>query len=198
MGKSWDCVQMILMNPSRIIMQTKQNKLEKIYVHILSNILYYQTLTHWGRVTHICVGNLTIIGSDNGLSPGRRQAITWTNFGILLIGPLGTNFSEILIEIHTFSFKNIHLKMSSGKWRPFCFGLNVLIPIQLHVWSGHSPAMIKIECVQIFTNKWQCFFPDEFISLKTLLIHSHLYTVPMTILYIHSKHSDGHWLTQLG
>ena len=32
-------------------------------------------LTHWGRVTHICVGNLTIIGSDNGLSPGRRQAI---------------------------------------------------------------------------------------------------------------------------
>ena len=75
---------------------------------------------------HICVGNLTIIGSDNGLSPGRRQAITWTNVGILLIGPIGTNFSEMLIEIHTFSFKKIHLKMSSGKWRPFCFGLNVL------------------------------------------------------------------------
>ena len=60
-------------------------------------------LTHWGRVTHICVRNLTIIGSDNGLSPGRRQAIIWTNAGILLIGPLGTNFSEILIEIHIFS-----------------------------------------------------------------------------------------------
>ena len=56
-------------------------------------------LTHWGRVTHICVGNLTIIGSDNGLSPGRRQAIIWTNAGILLIGPLRANFSEILIEI---------------------------------------------------------------------------------------------------
>ena len=84
------------------------------------------SLTHWGRVTHICVGNLTIIGSDNGLSPGRRQAITWTNVGILLIGPLGTNFSEMLIEIHKFSFKKIHLKMSSGKWRPFCLGLNVL------------------------------------------------------------------------
>ena len=83
-------------------------------------------LTHWGRVTHICVGNLTIIGSYNGLSPGRRQAIIWTNVGILLIGPLGTNFSEILIEIHTLSFKKIHLKMSSGKWRPFCLGLNVL------------------------------------------------------------------------
>ena len=83
------------------------------------------TLTHWGRVMHICVGNLTIIGSDNGLSPGRRQAITWTNVGILLIGPLWTNFSKMLFEIHTFSFKKIHLKMS-GKWRPFCLGLNVL------------------------------------------------------------------------
>ena len=83
-------------------------------------------VTHWGRVTHICVGNLTIIGSDNGLSPGRRQAITWTNVGILLIGPLGTNFSEMLIEIHTFSFKKIHLKMSCGKWRPSCLGLNML------------------------------------------------------------------------
>ena len=84
-----------------------------------------QNLTHWGRVTHVCVGKLTIIGSDNGLSPGRRQTIIWTNAGILLIGPLGTNFSEILVGIQTFSFKKIHLKMSSAKWRPFCIGLNV-------------------------------------------------------------------------
>ena len=83
-------------------------------------------LTPWGRVTHICVGNLTIIGPDNGLSPGRRQAIIWTNAGILLIGPWGTNFSEILSEIHTFSFNKMHLKMLSGKWRPYCLGLNVL------------------------------------------------------------------------
>ena len=76
--------------------------------------------THWGRVTHICVIKLTIIGSDNGLSPGRRQAIIWTNAGILLIGPIGTNFSEILIGIQTFSFKKMHLKMSSAKLRPFC------------------------------------------------------------------------------
>ena len=59
----------------------------------------YAWLTHWGRVTHICVGNLTIIGSDNGLSPDRRQTIIWTNVGILLNGPLGTNFSEILIKL---------------------------------------------------------------------------------------------------
>ena len=73
------------------------------------------SLTHLGRVTHICVGKLSIIGSDNGLLPEPRQAIIWTNAGILLIGPLGTNFNEILIEILTFLFKKIHLKLSSGK-----------------------------------------------------------------------------------
>ena len=92
-------------------------------------IIRYQIiiLTHWGGATHICVAKLTTIGSDNGLSPGRRQAIIWTIAGILLIGPLETNFSEILIGIQTFSFKKMHLKMSSAKWRPSCLGLNVLI-----------------------------------------------------------------------
>ena len=56
----------------------------------------------------------------------RRQAIFWTNAIIFLIGLLGTNFTEISIEIHTFSFKKFHLKMSSWKWQPFCLGLNVL------------------------------------------------------------------------
>ena len=89
-------------------------------------------LTHWGRVTHICVSKLTTIGSDNGLSPSRRQAIIWSNAGILLNWTLGTNFSEILSEIDTFSFKQIRWKMSSGKWRPYCLGLNVLIHCLLH------------------------------------------------------------------
>ena len=83
-------------------------------------------ITYWGRVTHICVSRLTITGSDNGLSPGRRQAIIWTNAGILLIGSLGTNFSENLIEVLTFSFTKMRLKVSSAKWRPFCLGLNVI------------------------------------------------------------------------
>ena len=48
----------------------------------------FDKLTHWDRVTHICVSKLTIIGSDNGLASGRRQTIIWTNDGILLIGPL--------------------------------------------------------------------------------------------------------------
>ena len=97
----------------------------------------YVELTHWGRVTHICVVKLTIIGSDNGLSPGRRQAIIWTNAGILLIGPLGTNFIQILIGIQTFSFKKMHLKMSSAKWRPFYLGLNVLT-FMLTPWNGNA------------------------------------------------------------
>ena len=74
-------------------------------------------------MTHICVSDIIFIGSDNGLSPCRRQAIIWTNAGILLIGPLGTNFSEILIEILTFSFKKMRLNVLSAKRRPFCLGL---------------------------------------------------------------------------
>ena len=45
------------------------------------------------------------IGSDNGLSPGRRQSIIWTNAEMLLIGPLGTNVSEIFIDIRSFDSK---------------------------------------------------------------------------------------------
>ena len=88
--------------------------------------LFQANVFHWGRVTHICVSKHTNIGSDNGLSPGWRQAIIWTNAGILLIGPLGTNFSGTLIKIYTFLFKKMHMKMSSGNWRPCCSGLNVL------------------------------------------------------------------------
>ena len=78
-------------------------------------------------MTHICVVKLTTIGPDNDLSPRRRQAIIWTNAGILLIGPLGTDFCEISIAIITFSFKKIHLKMSSAKMAAICLGLNELM-----------------------------------------------------------------------
>ena len=73
--------------------------------------------------------NRVIIGSDNGLSPVGRKAIICTNAAVLLIGPLGTNFSEILIRIQTFSFKKMQLKMSSAKRCPFCLGLNEMIPV---------------------------------------------------------------------
>ena len=97
--------------------------------------LNFTPLTHWGWVTHICVSKQTTIGSDNGLSPGRRQAIIWTNAGILLIGTLGTNFSEILIEIRIFSFKKMGLNVSSAIWWPFCLGLNVLKLHEILWWD---------------------------------------------------------------
>ena len=77
-------------------------------------------------MTYIWINKLTIIDSDNGLPPGRRQAIIWTNAEILFIGNLWIIFSEILSEIHTFLFKKMYLNLSSAKWQPFCLGLSVL------------------------------------------------------------------------
>ena len=117
---SW-LIELLWMNDKRSTLLTEPD------------ILYFQTmfsssyLIHWGRVTYICVGKLTIIGSDNGLSHGQRQAIIWTNARILLFGPLGTFVSEISIGILTFSIKLKELKMSSAKWCPFCLSLSVLI-----------------------------------------------------------------------
>ena len=71
----------------------------------------------------ICVSELTIIGSDNGLSPGRHQAIIWTSAGVLSIWPLETNFNEILIEIHIFSFKKTEYLV--WKMAAIFLGLNV-------------------------------------------------------------------------
>ena len=76
-------------------------------------------------MTHICVDNLTVTGSDNGLSPGRRQAIIGINDGILLIGQSGINFSEVLIEnsyifIDENAFENVVWKMAAILSRPQC------------------------------------------------------------------------------
>ena len=94
-----------------------------------------QVLTHWGRVTHICVSDLTIIGSDNGLSPDRRQAIIWTNAGILSIGPLA-QWNKAQWNINRNSYIFIQENASEnvvGKWRRSCIGLNVLrcLPISV-------------------------------------------------------------------
>ena len=105
---------------------------------------YSLVLTHWGQVTHICISKLTSIGSNNGLAPGRH----WTSAGILFIHTLGTNFSEILSEIHTFSFNKIHLKMSSGKWRSFCLSLNVFMEHSASILNmkGYNTQSVQILC----------------------------------------------------
>ena len=46
------------------------------------------------------------------------------------------------IEIHTFSLKKIHLKMSSGKWRPFCLGLNVLTHLTYALLLSHMDDLL--------------------------------------------------------
>ena len=82
-----------------------------------------------------------IISSDNGLSPGRCQAIIWNNAGMLLNGPLGTNLSEILNKIYIFSFNKMHLKRSSAQKaailsRPQCVNETT---IQGLLWCVKTP-----------------------------------------------------------
>ena len=118
------------------------------------------------------------------LQPTCGDLIIWTNGGILLIGPLGTNFSEILVEFHTFSFKKMHLKMSSVKWRPFCFGLNVLI-------LKWSPAISHISLGNIV------LMSDSVVIVRTAIP----YIVPrdkhITIDSVsHTKHTMGYVLAK--
>ena len=116
--------------------------------------LVIHVLTHWGRVTHICVTKQTIIGSDNGLSPGRRQAIIWTNAGTWLIQILGTNFNEILNEIQTFSenaLQNVVRKMAAILPRPQCVnpdtGLSNLCQWKLSVLTKHWEMSDNKKCI---------------------------------------------------
>ena len=105
-------------------------------------------LTHWGRVTHICISNLVIIGSDNGLSPGWCQSIIWTNAGILLIELLGSNKlqwnlnqnSYIFIQEHTFGtvvceivaiFRALNMLMTGP-----AFLFSVCNYVSVFYWSG--------------------------------------------------------------
>ena len=115
-------------------------------------------LTHWGQVTHICVNKLTTICSDNSLSPGRHQAIICTNAGILLIRPLGTNFSETLIRAQTFSFRKMELKMSSAKWRPFVSASMSSAWVQCQALSPRSMRNTGLEkAVQRLTIRYLSF-----------------------------------------
>ena len=106
-------------------------------------------LTHWDRVTHVGFSRIIIIGSDNGLAPHRRQAIIWTNAGILLIGPSGSYFSKIVLEAQAFSFKKMHLKMPA-KGRPFCLGLDEMMAVSVLQgwWYNLMVTLYRIALVQ--------------------------------------------------
>ena len=132
--------------------------------------LSLNVLTQWGWVTHIGIGNLTIIGQDNGLSPDRHQAIIWNNAGILLIGPLKTNFSEIFVKIQAFSFKKRHLKMSSGKWWPFCLGLNVLRAPDTHL-HAYIDVLLNSKILSSCQNWLRCETVIKLSYLFKLVVH---------------------------
>ena len=94
------------------------------FIEVPSVTIIECLLTQWRRVTPIFVSKLAIICSNNGLSSDRRQAIIWTNAGILFIWPLGTKISDMLIEINPFHSRK--RTWMSAKCGPFCPGLNVL------------------------------------------------------------------------
>ena len=62
--------------------------------------------------------NWISIGSGNGLSPIRHQAISWTNAHLLSIAPLETNFIQILFKIQKLfiqgnPFENVICEMAT-------------------------------------------------------------------------------------
>ena len=124
------------------------------------------TLIHWGRVTHICVSKLTIIGSDNGLSPGRRQAIIWTNAGILLIGPIGTNFSEILI-IQENAFESVVCETAAILSRPQCVKMHRSIMVGNEEGSYVHPT--QDSPIPTFSSDFFHAFSDKLCCQKQIL-----------------------------
>ena len=134
-------------------------------------------------MTHICVGKLNIISSDNGLSPGKRQAIIWTNAGILFIWHLWTNFIEILIRIQIFSFQkctwNVVCEMASILSRPQCDNWPGASDITLRVmgiygYCYHSKMQVSADSIHIYLSKkyiqyscchaWSCLVTVECCS----------------------------------
>ena len=139
--------------------------------------------THWGRVTHIYVSKIIIIGSDNGLLLGRRQAIIWTNAEILLIGPLGINFSDILIEINILfiqgnAFENVVYKKASISSQPQWVNNNLapgsglaLNRWLVTIWTNDGPVYWHI-CVtrqySTYASFYICITVDITIACSTV------------------------------
>ena len=141
-------------------------------------------LTHWGRVTHICVSKLKPIGSYNRLSPGRLQAIIWTSAGILLIRTLRKNVSAILSDIITFSFKKLYFKMSSGKWHEFCLGLSVLIGDMANQRTGQLFEWHEIDiwCFNFLAYLWMSWSYHHVVVLCNNSPHYEMIARPATVV----------------
>ena len=96
-----------------------------IYNGSYSNYRASLILTHWGPVTHICVSKVIIIGSDNGLLPGRRQShylnqcwniVNWTLRNKLQWNINGNQY----IFIQENAFENVVCELTAILSRPQC------------------------------------------------------------------------------
>ena len=130
-------------------------------------------------MTYISVSKVTIIVSDNGLSPGRCQAIIRNNAGILLIGPLGTNFTGILFEIHTFSFKKMLLKLSSAKMAA------ILSRPQCVKWWSHK---MFVKWVPVVLHGAPLYFYPVDLSHNMTLTHCNHNPLVYTAIYLIQIH----------
>ena len=126
---------------------------------------------------HVCS---SIMASDNGSVSVQHQAIIWTNAGSLSIWPLETKFSEVWIKIKQFSYKKLHLKMSSAKWQPFCHGLDVLT---------HYPVVISYtgqQCLRKWLVAWQHQAITTWINIDEIIV------VTVQFHTKHARYADKH------
>ena len=112
-------------------------------------------LTHWGRVTHICVSQLTIIASDNGLSTGRCQAIIRNNAGLWSIETLATNFNKIGSKIQPWNELEIVVcKMAANLSQPQYVKWIICLIIRLEeptaYFTHFNKAIISNTCACIY------------------------------------------------
>ena len=162
-------------------------------------------------MTHIYVCKLTTIGSNNGLSPGQHQAIIWTNAGILLIRPFGTNFSEILIGIYTFSFKkkefeNVVCEIASILSRPQCVN-NTNSPTSAGVYSitqsglcnacMHQHQGVPVPIIYIVKKIYIYICTSDMLAAFDLYGQSYIYMSFTSNKTIFTKYSLTQWISKV-
>ena len=111
------------------------------------------------------------------------------------IGPLGTNSNAIWIKIQNFSFRNIHLEMSSLRWQTLCRvgGCNCA------KWLNHSaPGNIKIMIVCIeFVQYLSLHLTIERWMESALLVRCQHPRAAEILKWQFSKSYQGSWVFPL-
>ena len=171
--KDWD-------RPPHCVSQRLWNSMLKCVItcgnnpHEFLSYNYFSKKVQWWKLFWCIYASVkhTNNASHNSLSPDQCQSFIWTNAGILLIGSLGTNFNEIVIKIHVFLFKRIHLKMLAGKWGQFCLSFNVLnanLQFWCHDMCPNEQAMPSSLCTISCSSLFVAFlYDDHSLSLPTI------------------------------